>query len=61
VKQFHEFDGKLQDAGVELWIAALNRQAFKVVEPSAFGQELGHERLFFNLEQAVEAFSSTRQ
>ncbi len=61
MKQFREFDDKLKEASVELWIADLNPEALKVVEPSSFGQELGHERMVFNLEQAVEAYLSTRQ
>ena len=61
IRHFRDFDDKLQDTGVELWIADLNPEAFKVVGPSNFGQALGHERMFFNLEQAVEAYISTRQ
>ena len=61
IRHFRDFDDKLQDTGVELWIADLNPEAFKVVGPSSFGQALGHERMFFNLEQAVEAYISTRQ
>lgn len=61
MKQFRDFDGNLKEAGIELWLADLNREAFKVVEGSTFGQQLRHERMFFNLEQAVEAYISTRQ
>jgi high affinity sulfate transporter 1 len=61
MKQFRELDGKLQEAGIELWIASFNRRSFKAVEPSSFGQGLGHERMYTSLEQAVEAFNSTVQ
>jgi MFS superfamily sulfate permease-like transporter len=60
VKQLREFADKLRDAGVEFWIADLNRDALEVVERSTFGQTLGHERMFFNLQQAVDAYTAPR-
>ena len=30
----------------------------RTVEKSALGKALGHERMFFNLEQAVEAYQA---
>ena len=57
MKELQEFDSKLRDAGIELWIADLNRNMFEVIESSTFGQVLQQERMFFNLEQAVETFS----
>ena len=47
---------KLREQGITLWLAALNPEPFKVVERSPLGTTLGHERMFFNLEQAVEAY-----
>jgi MFS superfamily sulfate permease-like transporter len=61
MRQFRDYDEKLKEAGVELWIAALTRETFKVVERASFGQALRHERMFFNLEQAVEAYLSKQQ
>jgi len=51
-----DFEEKLAEAGITLWLAALNPEALKAVEGSALGQQLTHERMFFNLEQAVEAY-----
>lgn len=53
---FERLDEKLSEMGVTLWLAALNREAFKTVEKSSFGKRLGHERMFFNMQQAVEAY-----
>ena len=56
LKQLVEFEERLNQEGIVLWLAALNPDALKVVEISTLGAQLGHERMFFNLEQAVEAY-----
>ena len=52
-----EFEEQLSEAGVSLWLVTLNPTALHVVERSPLGATLGHERMFFNLEQAVEAYT----
>lgn len=47
---------KLREQGITLWLAALNPEPLKIIERSALGITLGHERMFFNLEQAVEVY-----
>jgi SulP family sulfate permease len=42
-------------------LAALNREAFQVAERAPLGKTLGHERMFFNLEQAVEAYQVMKE
>ena len=39
-----------------LWLAALNPEALKVVQRSKLGKALGRDRMFFNLEVAVERY-----
>jgi MFS superfamily sulfate permease-like transporter len=51
-----DFEEKLSEAGITLWLAALNPEALQAVERSVLGERLTHERMFFNLEQAVEAY-----
>ena len=51
------FEERLSEAGITLWLAALSPDALRVIERSAFGQRLTHERMFFNLEQAIEAYT----
>lgn len=56
LKLLIDAEEKLREAGVTLWLAALNPEAPKVVERSPLFATLGYERMFFNLEQAVEEY-----
>ena len=47
---------KLRTEGISMWLSTLNPEALKVVERSPLGRALGHERMFFNLREAVKAF-----
>ncbi|HSA61508.1 MAG TPA: SulP family inorganic anion transporter [Nitrospiraceae bacterium] len=49
---------KLRADGIALWLSALNPEALKVVERSPLGRALGHERMFFNLREAVKAYEN---
>jgi len=53
-----EADKKLQQAGITLWLAALNPEPLEMIKESDLGKALGPTRLFFNLEYAVEAFKA---
>ena len=55
-----DFEEKLSEAGITLWLAALNPEALQAVESLALGKRLTHERMFFNLEQAVETFTAQK-
>ena len=52
------FENKLSEAGITLWLVALNPQALNVIQRSSLMKTLGTECMFFNAEQAVEAFQS---
>lgn len=52
---------KLREQGITLWLSALNPEAFRVVERSPLGKALGHERMFFNLGEAVQAYEARHQ
>ncbi len=56
LKRFREFDRKLAAGGVTMWISALNRDTLTAVQRAPLGKKLRSERMFFNLEQAVEAY-----
>jgi SulP family sulfate permease len=43
---------------VSLWLAGLNPGVLEVVRKSRLGQALGHERMMFNLEHAVDTYRS---
>jgi sulfate permease, SulP family len=47
---------KLRQEGVALWVAALNPEALSVILKSSLGEVLGRQRMFFNVQQAVEAY-----
>jgi MFS superfamily sulfate permease-like transporter len=53
-----EFEERLRAEGVTLWLVDLNPGAFQAVERAPLGETLGHERMFLNLEQAVEAYQA---
>ena len=47
---------KMREAGTTLWLTALNPEVLKVIQHSPLWKRLGRERMFFNLEQAVERY-----
>jgi high affinity sulfate transporter 1 len=56
LKQLTELEQRLQEAGIALWLAALNPEPLRTIQQSSLGEALGRERMFFNLQRAVEAF-----
>jgi len=56
LKMLCEAEEKLRDEGRQLWIAGLNPAVFEVVERSRLGAALGHERMFLDMQAAVERF-----
>jgi high affinity sulfate transporter 1 len=56
LKMFTEAEERLQRHGVTLWLAALNPEALAMVQRSKLGEMLGRERMFFNLQMAVEKY-----
>jgi MFS superfamily sulfate permease-like transporter len=58
--ELSEFEERLGVEGVTLWLVDLNPGAFQAVERAPLGETLGHERMFLNLEQAVEAYQAKR-
>lgn len=59
LKLLNGFEEKLREAGTTLWLAALNPKALEVVKRSPLFANLGYERMFFNVEQAVEFYLSS--
>jgi high affinity sulfate transporter 1 len=56
LKVLGEARDKLLRSGCELWLAGLNPAVFEVVERSVLGATLGRERMFLNMQAAVEEF-----
>jgi len=56
LKMLVESEERLRAEGTELWLAALNPEAMELVQRTPLAQRLGRERMFFTVEQAVDAF-----
>ena len=56
VKMLIEGEEQLRQEGIALWLAALNPEALAVVQRSKLGETLGRERMFFNVQAAVEKY-----
>jgi len=56
LKMLSDAEEKLRKEGVSLWLAALNPEALRVIQKSSIGNVLGRQRMYFNLQQAVEAY-----
>ena len=56
LKMLTELEESLNEQDIILWLAGLNPEPLKVLQRSPLGVKLGQERLFLNLEQAVEAY-----
>ena len=60
LKMLTEAEERLQRDGIALWLAALNPNVFAAVSRSKLGEKLGRERMFFNLQAAVERYQQTK-
>ena len=56
LKMLVEAEERLRANGTELWLARLNPAALDVVQRSPLGARLGRERMFFNVNLAVETY-----
>jgi MFS superfamily sulfate permease-like transporter len=48
-----EAQENLEARGIDLWLAALNPDLYKIIERSPLGKKLGPDRMFFNLHKAL--------
>jgi hypothetical protein len=53
---FTEAEERLRGEGITVWLAALNPEALAVMQRSKLGATLGRERMFFNLQAALERY-----
>jgi anti-anti-sigma factor len=65
LKMLTEAEKRQRERGILLWLVGLNPEVLKVIQNSELGERLGRERMFFNLDRAVETFQersgSTKQ
>ena len=60
LKMLAEAEKRMQEHGVSVWLVGLNPEVLTAVRRSPFGQAIGQERMFFNLEDAVALHLATR-
>lgn len=60
LKMLMEAEERLRADGIELWLAALNPAVLEVVKHSRLGEVLGNQRMFFNVQMAVERYQQNR-
>ena len=60
LKALNEAQKRLADDGVSVWLVGLSPAVLRVVERSSLAEQLGRERMHFNLEIAVEKYMSSR-
>ena len=58
LKMLVEAEEKLRSEGTELWLAALNPEVMELVQRTPLAERLGRARMYFTVEQAVEAFNA---
>jgi SulP family sulfate permease len=56
LKLMSDFNEKVKERGITLWLAALNPKALEVVKRSPLFATLGYNRMFLNTELAVETY-----
>ena len=56
LKMLIEAEEKLRRQGVTLWVASLTPDVLNVVQQSPLGRTLGRERMFFNVQAAVQRY-----
>ena len=56
LKMLIDGEEKMRDQGVTLWLAALNPEALDMVRRTPLADMLGRERMFFTVEDAVNAY-----
>jgi MFS superfamily sulfate permease-like transporter len=54
-------EGRLKEAGIELWMAGLTPVTLDLVRRSPLGDALGRERMCFDIPQAVDRFQALDQ
>jgi sulfate permease, SulP family len=59
LKMLTEAEKRRREAGVLLWLVGLTPGVLSMVQRSPLGQTLGRERMFFNVERAVEAYQAS--
>ena len=60
LKMFAEAEARMKERGILVWLVALDPEVLAAIRRSPFGQAVGQERMFFNLEQVVARHLATQ-
>jgi SulP family sulfate permease len=60
LQMLENFEKKLREAGIALWLSTLNPEALKVMRSSGLAQSLGKQQMFYNLRDAVAKYEESR-
>lgn len=58
LRMMTEAEENMREAGITLWLTALNPEALNVVRQAPLGLTLSRDRMFYNLKQAVEKYQT---
>jgi high affinity sulfate transporter 1 len=60
LKMLREAEEKIRGQGRELWLAGLNPSVYEMVRASKLGPTLGRERMYLDMQTAVDSFENRR-
>ena len=60
LKMFAEAEARMKERGISVWLVGLDPEVLAAIRRSPFGQAVGQERMFFNLDQAVARHLATQ-
>ena len=60
LKMLREAEAKIRGQGRELWLAGLNPSVYEMVRASKLGPTLGRERMYLDMQAAVDSFENRR-
>ncbi len=60
LKMLAEGEARVKERGISLWLVGLTPEVLTAVRRSPFGQAVGQERMFFNLDDAVAMHLATQ-
>ena len=60
LKMLAEGEARMRGAGISVWLVALTPDVLTAVRRSPFGQAVGEERMFFNLDEVVARYLATQ-
>jgi MFS superfamily sulfate permease-like transporter len=58
LKMLTEAEAKLREAGITLWLAALNPEPLQLIQKAPLGETLGRERMIYSLKHVVEEYQT---